>query len=159
MQRVLQCFFAYPSEPAIVGETIEQAIGNLRDKSGITAVHSWRENDIAGRFIADQVLQKISDHSALVADITQLNFNVTYEIGLAVGREKRVVLTRHKGVTPHRPLVADVGIFDTIGYLEYENAEELESHLRKITDPVPSVRNVHPLNQNAPVYLIEARFR
>jgi nucleoside 2-deoxyribosyltransferase len=94
-------------------------------------------NDIAGRFIADQVLQKISDHSALVADITQLNFNVTYEIGFALAKEKKVVLTRHKGVTPQRPLVADVDIFDTIGYLEYENAEELESHLRKITDPSP----------------------
>src|SRR5713226_6833834 len=95
MPRVLPCFFGYPSEPAIVGETIEQAIGNLRDKSGITVVHSWRENDIAGRFIADQVLQKISDRTALVADVTQLNFNVAYEIGFALAKEKRVVLTRH----------------------------------------------------------------
>ena len=159
MSRILSCFFAYPSEPAIVGESIEQAIGNLKEKSGITVVRSWRENDIAGRFIADQVLQKISEQTALIADVTQLNFNVAYEIGFALAREKRVVLTRHKGVTPHRPLVAEVGIFDTLGYLEYENAGELENHLRKITDPMPSARNVHPLNQNAPIYLIEARFR
>lgn len=159
MPSVLPSFFAYPSEPAIVGDTIEQAIGNLRDKSGITVVHSWRENDIAGRFIADQVLQKISDHTALIADVTQLNFNVAYEIGFALAKEKRVVLTRHKGVAPHRPLVADAGIFDAIGYLEYENAEELESHIRRVTDPAPSIRSVYPLNQNAPVYLIEARFR
>jgi hypothetical protein len=105
MPGILPCFFAYPSEPAIVGESIEQAIGNLRDKSGITVVHSWRENDIAGRFIADQVLQKISDHTALIADVTQLNFNVAYEIGFALAKEKRVVLTRHKGITPHQPLV------------------------------------------------------
>ena len=159
MPSVLPSFFAYPSEPAIVGDTIEQAIGNLRDKSGITVVHSWRENDIAGRFIADQVLQKISDHTALIADVTQLNFNVAYEVGFALAKEKRVVLTRHKGVTPHRPLFTDTGIFDAIGYLEYENAEELESHIRRITEPAPSIRNVYPLNQNAPVYLIEAKFR
>jgi hypothetical protein len=159
MTSILPCFFAFPSEPAIVGESIEQAITNLRDRSGITVVHSWRETDIAGRFIADQVLQKISDQTALIADVTQLNFNVAYEIGFALAKEKRVVLTRHKGITPHRPLVADVGIFDAIGYLEYENAAELESHIRRITDPSPSARNVYPLNQNAPVYLIEARFR
>lgn len=159
MTKVLGSFFAYPSEPAIVGETIEQAIENLRDKSGITAVRSWRETDIAGRFIADEVLQKISEEAALVADVTQLNFNVAYEIGFALAKEKRVVLTRHKGVTPHRPLVTDVGIFDVIGYQEYQNAGELENCLRRITDPAPSARNVHPLNQNAPVYLIEARFR
>src|SRR6202790_1156585 len=159
MSRILSCFFAYPSEPAIVGESIKKAIGKLKEKSGITVVRSWRENDIAGRFIADQVLQKISEQTALIADVTQLNFNVAYEIGFALAREKRVVLTRHKGVTPHRPLVAEVGIFDTLGYLEYENAGELENHLRGVTDPASSARNVHPLNQNAPIYLIEARFR
>ncbi len=58
MPKVLPSFFAYPAEPAIVGEAIEQAIDNLRTKSDITLVHSWRETDIAGRFIGDQVLHK-----------------------------------------------------------------------------------------------------
>lgn len=159
MTKVLPSFYAYPSSPVVVGETIEQAIRNLREKSGITTVQSWRENDIAGRFIADQVLEKISDRATLIADVTQLNFNVAYEIGFALAKEKRVVLTRHKGVAPNRPLVADVGIFDALGYLEYENADELEAHIRGVTDPAPSARNLHPLNQNAPIYLIEARFR
>jgi hypothetical protein len=159
MSKLLPSFFAYPSSPIVVGETIEQAISNLREKSGITAVKSWRENDIAGRFIADQVLEQIADRAVLIADVTQLNFNVTYEIGFALASEKRVVLTRHKGVNSNLPLVSDVGLFDTLGYVEYENADELEGHIRGITDPAPSVRNVHPLNQNAPVYLIEARFR
>lgn len=159
MTKVLGSFFAYPSAPAIVGETIEKAIENLREKSGIASVRSWRETDIAGRFIADEILQKISEQPAFVADVTQLNFNVAYEIGFALAQEKRVILTRHKGVTPSRPLVTDVGIFDVLGYQEYQNAEELENVLRRITDPSPSARNVYPLNQNAPVYLIEARFR
>jgi hypothetical protein len=159
MPKVLPSFFAYPSSPAIVGETIEQAISNLRGKSGILDVQSWRETDIAGRFIADQVLEKISGRAAFIADVTQLNFNVAYEVGFALAKEKRVVLTRHKGINPERPLVSDVGIFDAIGYVEYENAEQLESHIRAITDETPSARNVNPLNQNVPVYLIEARFR
>src|SRR5438309_8007187 len=102
MTKVLPSFYAYPSNPVVVGETIEQAIRNMREKSGITTVQSWRENDIAGRFIADQVLEKILDRAALIADVTQLNFNVAYEIGFALAKEKRVVLTRHKGVAPNR---------------------------------------------------------
>src|ERR1700686_2506382 len=101
MTKVIPSFYAYPSKPLVVGETIEQAIRNLREKSGITTVQSWREKDIAGRFIADQILDKISDRAALIADVTQLNFNVAYEIGFALAKEKRVVLTRHKGVTPY----------------------------------------------------------
>jgi hypothetical protein len=159
MSKVLPSFFAYPSEPPELGEAIEQAITNLRDKSGITVVNSWRQADIAGRFIDDRVLEKISENTVLIADVTQLNFNVAYEIGFALAKEKKVVLTRHKGIVPQKPLVVDVGILDVLGYLEYENAVDLEMHLRGVTDPTPTVRNIHPLNQNTPVYLIEARFR
>jgi hypothetical protein len=156
---IVPAFFAYPAWPELVTETVEQAIANLREKSGVTAIQSWRETDIAGRFVAEQVLNKINDVSALIADITQLNFNVAYEIGFALGRGKRVVLTRLKGVTANPPLAADVGIFDTLGYLEYQNAAELEGIIRGVTDASPSLRNIYPLNQNVPVYLIEARFR
>jgi nucleoside 2-deoxyribosyltransferase len=81
-------------------------------------VQSWRETDIAGRFIVEQILNKIADRSVLIADTTQLNFNVAYEIGFALAKEKRVVLTRHKGINATAPFVSDVGIFDTLGYLE-----------------------------------------
>jgi hypothetical protein len=131
----------------------------LKEKSGIEVVQSWREADVAGRFIAEQVLNKIEEAQAFVADVTQLNFNVTYEVGFALAKGKRVVLTRHQGLQPSPPLVGDVGIFDTLGYLEYQNADELETIIRKITDPTPSLKNIYPLNTNAPLYLIEARLR
>ena len=159
MQPILPTFLAYPSWPHLVTETVEQAIANLRERSGVTVVQSWRETDIAGRFVADQVLNKIIDTSALIADITQLNFNVAYEVGFALAKEKKVVITRHKGVKAKPPLAADVGIFDTLGYLEYQNAQELETIIRGVTDSAPSLRNMYALNQKVPVYLIEARFR
>ena len=159
MPTVVPTLFVYPSRPVVVADTIEQAVGNLRERSGVTVVQSWRETDIAGRFVADQILNQIADRPALIADTTQLNFNVAYEVGFALAKEKRVILTRHRGVKPNQPLVADVGIFDTLGYLEYQNAEELEDIIRGVTDGTPSLRNIYPLNQNAPIYLIEARFR
>jgi hypothetical protein len=159
MSTIIPTFFAYPSDPSLLAETIERAIANLRDKLGIDMVQGWRETDIAGRFIGEQVLTKIADSSALLADITQLNFNVAYEIGFALAKGKRLVLTRHKAVEALDPLVSDVGIFDTLGYLEYENALELETIMRGVTDPTSPLRNKYQPNQNAPVYLIEARFR
>ena len=129
MPSILPTFFAYPSLPALIGDAVELAIGNLREKSGITVVQSWRETDIAGRFIVEQILNKIEEAQALAADVSQLNFNVAYEIGFALAKGKRVVLTRHKGLRSQPPLIADVGIFDTLGYMEYQNANELEEHL------------------------------
>jgi hypothetical protein len=159
MSAIVPTFLAYPSAPSLVGDTVERAIGNLKEKSGIEDVHSWREADVAGRFIAEQVLNKIEGAQAFVADVTQLNFNVTYEVGFALAKGKRVVLIRHKGIQPSPPLVGDVGIFDTLGYLQYQNADELEAIIRRITDPSPSLKNIYPLNRNAPLYLIAARLR
>lgn len=155
----ISMFFAYPTDPDLVAATIESAIANVQQRIGEQTLQGWRESDIAGHFLAEQILARIAARSVLIADITQLNFNVAYEIGFALGRGKRVVLTRHRGVEARAPLVADVGIFDTLGYIEYENVGELERIIRNITDTAPSLRNAYSLNPAAPVYLIDALFR
>ncbi len=86
MSVIVPTFFAYPSSPEQIGEVVEHAIQNLKEKSAVEDVKSWRQLDIAGRFIADQVLNKIDDAKVFAADVTQLNFNVTYEIGYALAK-------------------------------------------------------------------------
>ena len=159
MSEILPGFFAYPSTPSLIGDTVERALHNLREKSGVTSVQSWRETDVAGRFIAEQVINKIDGVQAFIADVTELNFNVTYELGFALARGKRTVLVRRKGLALSPPLVTDVGIFDTIGYSEYQNADDLEAIIRNLVDPTPTLKNIYPLNQTAPLFLIEARLR
>jgi hypothetical protein len=51
MSEIVPTFLAYPSAPSLVGDTVERAVGNLKEKSGIEVVQSWREADVAGRFI------------------------------------------------------------------------------------------------------------
>ena len=46
-----------------------------------------------------------------------------------------------------------------LGYLEYQNSDELEAIIRNITDFTPSIKNIYALNKNAPVYLVAARVR
>ncbi|HEV7486899.1 MAG TPA: hypothetical protein VGQ65_14570 [Thermoanaerobaculia bacterium] len=152
-------FYAYPAEPRGVADTIERAVAALRDRFKFSNVTTWRETDIAGRFIADQILARVASVDVLFADITRLNFNVAYEIGFALARAKRVVLTRHRGITPTAPTLQDVGIFDTLGYKEYENTEELIDILSNVEEASPSLRNTSGLNKNVPVYLLQARFR
>src|SRR5215212_7052013 len=82
---VFPSFFAYPAEPTNVGSTIESAVTALRDRFPTSNVQTWRETDIAGRFMADQILARIAALDVLFADITQLNFNVAYEVGFALG--------------------------------------------------------------------------
>src|SRR5216684_5196535 len=88
-------FIAYPSNPSQIGRTIESAVEQLAKELGVEGFETWRETDVVGRFIANEILNKIEASDCLVADISATNFNVTYEIGFALGKQKRVLLDVH----------------------------------------------------------------
>lgn len=142
-------FYAYASSPAEIGQTIEQAVSNSN-----TEVNTWKALDIPGQFISEKVIEGINTCSFLVADISMLNFNVTYEIGYAIGKGKRVLLTKNKSIQEGNLTIREVGIFDTIGYMEYQNSSELTGF---INSAVPSDPLSLPskINIKSPVYLLE----
>lgn len=93
----------------------------------------------------------------LVADVTLLNFNVVFEIGYAIGRQKRAYLIQNSAITGSRDLIEQVGIFDTLGYEHYSSSRDLASHLTSVssTKPLTIVENVP--NKVAPVYMVVPR--
>ena len=107
---------AYPKFPDVVGQTIRLALSQLRERSGHEGLSSWEETDIAGNFIRSEILRQIDEGRCLVADVSRLNFNVTYEIGYAIGLGKRLVLIRNPALAPGTPSIPEVGIFDTLGH-------------------------------------------
>ena len=153
-------FVAYASQPAWVGETIESGLERLAQQIGKGKYGSWAENEIAGRFLADPILERIEGAKCLVADISSLNFNVTYEVGYAIAKGKRVVLVRNRAHAADELARADlrrVGIFDTLGFREYENGDEFAAILRNIKDfdglPVPTI-----VDTTTPVWMLQFPF-
>ena len=151
-------FIVYPAHPPIVDRTVEAALSILRNSSQPGTYESWREIDIAGHFIGAEVLNRIAQTPRLAADISVLNFNVTYEIGYAIGKRVPLLLLRHKAVDS-TPAFQEFGVFDTLGYNSYENSNDLCSVLRGATRPRPLSETAVPLNRSAPVYLTEAKFK
>jgi hypothetical protein len=84
-------FIAYASVLDMVGDTIEAALEIYAGRQGRDRISSWRENDIAGRFVIDPILENIAASKCLIADISILNFNVTYEVGYAIGAPVNVL--------------------------------------------------------------------
>lgn len=80
-----RAFFAYPSAPQEVGQVIHAAQSALRLRCPALQIHTWQENDISGRALVDPIFHEISESDYVFADITSLNFNVTFEIGYAIG--------------------------------------------------------------------------
>lgn len=151
-------FFAYASNPAEVGDTIEAAVSQQNAKNSKTTIRTWRSLDIVGHFISQQVLAGIDEADFIVADITTLNFNVTYEIGYAIGRQKRVLITKNATIKENYPSIKDVGIFDTLGYKTYQNSSELSKFI--IEAEKKEALEIHTKkNISAPVYLLESRYK
>ncbi len=150
-------FIAYASAPQMVGDTIEAAVEIYASRQGGGRIASWRENDIAGRFLIDSTLENIAANQCLIADISTLNFNVTYEIGYAIGACRRVFLVKNKAIAGDETELKHVGIFDTLGYITYENAEELYRTLVGMKDFAP-LSTKTTINSGAPVYLLQLPF-
>ena len=142
-------FYAYASSPAEIGQTVELAV-----KTSSSQIETWRALDIPGHFISEKVLEGIDACEFLVADISVLNFNVTYEIGYAIGKGKRVLLTKNKSIKEGSPSIKEVGIFDTLGYQEYQNSSELSGFLNSAIPDRP-LSFSKKINIKSPVYLLE----
>lgn len=148
-------FIAYPGVPKEIGDTLERAVGHI-DQYASASHHyeTWAAFDEAGVFIRGDVLGSIDKNDIFVADITVLNFNVTYEIGYAIGKKKPITLLRRPGVAETDKKIQQIGIFDTIRYNNYENHLDVVKILTNMNTP----RNIGfpaAVNVNSPVYILD----
>src|SRR3546814_12901110 len=135
-------FFAYAAKPPQIAETIRLAIEDVERFHAVTSIVDWSELDIAGRFIATEVLREIDQSDFLVADITSLNFNVTYEVGYAIGRGKRVLIVKNEAYgTGEEEKIKRLGIYDTLGYRNYQNSRDLAAVIKTIRDNAHVLRD------------------
>ena len=151
-------FVAYPSSPAQLSDTIERSLIIANAASRNRSYHGWPENDIAGRPITGPILSGIDQASFVVADVTFLNFNVTYEIGFAIGSGKRAYLIRNSTFNGDSDTLSKIGIFDTLGYVEYNDRDSLSALLLSDIDDAP-LETSYSLDGKAPVYLLETPHR
>jgi hypothetical protein len=151
-------FVAYPGSPPELAATIRDAVERANAGLASPTFQIWERNDVAGRPLTLPVLSGIEQAQVLVADVTRLNFNVTYEVGYAIGFQRRVLLVKHSAITGDDALVLKTGIFDTLGYKTYSNADELAAILQCTLDLTPLKVEAEP-DTKAPAYLLETPVR
>lgn len=153
----IEGFFAYASKPYQLTRTIQEAIERA-NKSGGCHYTSWEENDIAGRPLTAPIFEGLDSANVLAADITTINFNVTFEIGYAIGIGRRVFLTKSAEYESDDELINRIGIFDTLGYETYKTSQELARLISTIRDLHP-IDTTSKLNVTTPAYVLETPTR
>lgn len=147
-------FVAYPGWDKALASLIVDTISRANAKPIAIRYEPWEFNDVAGNLLLSPIIEGIGDSTFVVADITYLNLNVVYEIGFAIGRRKRAFLVRHRTTEGNKELAKEVGIFDTLGYYEYADSEDLFQRLTSHIEPLP-LQIDETLDRKAPVYIVE----
>lgn len=151
-------FVAYPGRDKSLASLLSEAVSRANAKPISTHYEPWAFNDVPGNPLISPIVDGIDESAFIVADITYLNLNVVYEIGYAIGRRKRAFLIRHGATEGDKDLARAAGIFDTLGYLEYADCEDLTRRLTSHIDPLP-LQIEETLDRKAPVYVVEPTSR
>ncbi len=146
----------YPSEPQVIAHTIESAAEQLKNSAGDRQWATWRELGITGRVIFCQICKSMRFAKLVVADVTTLNFNLLFEIGYALGLGIPVLPIRDTSYVRDRRIFDELGLLDTIGYLDFQNSAELSEKVLSRSHAVPPFGPVPQINKEQPLYVAKS---
>ncbi len=154
---ITDAFFIYPSEPAVIAETIRNGVSTARKRSSLT-LSCWEDLGIAGQIIFCEVCKAISASKLVVANITTLNFNVMFELGFAIGKGKPVIPVRDVTYTRDKELFEQLGIFDVVGYEEFQGGEQLVQIATRLDEARPIKLSPTIPSRVEPTYIVRCPY-
>jgi len=152
----LEAFFIYPSQPSHLARTVSECVRQLQEHSSKESWKSWESLFVGGHIIFCEICKAIRVSKIVVANITQTNFNVLFELGYAIGLRRPVLPVRDSSYEKHKKLFDEIGIFDTLGYQEFANSKELLSLVRSKRVYSPVVPTRPDPNKRQPIYYIRS---
>jgi len=123
-------FYAYPSHPSSLGETIQAGVKILERSPGLQRhglrFRLWPDVAAGGTRLLANITDAIDRAPIFACDVTYLNANVAFEIGYAIGRFKRLWLSLDASIdrAPQTYKQAYTGMLGAV-YARYENHEGL----------------------------------
>jgi hypothetical protein len=121
---VSRVFVAYPSRPELRREAVSAAaekIGRLGD----VTVRPWEDLHVGGRIVIDVILREIETTDGGLYELTDLNPNVLFELGYAVGKKKSVFPVINNAVEHAVAHWQETRILDAVGYVGYTNSDDI----------------------------------
>ena len=148
--------FLYPSKPEIIASTIEETVNSFTTTANGKHWGTWKDLGVPGKIIFCEICKAIRFTKVIVADVTTLNFNLLFEIGFALGVNKPVLPVRDTSYEKDEALFNELGLLDTLGYIDFQNSQELLKKLSDNLNLAPPFAQYPPLNQETPLYLVRS---
>lgn len=131
---VERLFFGYASRPETLRETLARAAAVAGELPLVSSSVSWEDLHVDGRLIFNEVEAAIDAASIGLFDLSVLNNNVLFELGVAIGRQKRVVVLLDSQDKDAARAWQSLALLATTGYTGYRNADELSARLAELVN-------------------------
>lgn len=146
-------FLAYPSQDALIAETLSATEALSQDER--IEIFPWPKLAPIGLKIDDLIRDELGNADFLIADTTEPNFNVYYEIGFAIAKQKPIMLTVFNGKQNGDENARLTGLFDTIGWAKYDNSAELIIQSQKWKKVAWVERYKKPRDFSQPLFVLD----
>lgn len=153
--KISSAFFIYPSYPAHLASTIKECVLTQQKEAGNRSWLSWEDLSVGGKIIFCEVCKAIRGSQLIVANITDLNFNVLFELGYAIGLGKPVLPVRDATYETSKKQFDEIGIFDTLGYEQFTNSINLHETIKKY-EKSDAIFSLTEINRNQPVFFMKS---
>jgi hypothetical protein len=126
MVRKPRAFFCYPSEPSLRRDTLTRA-ANLISGTGLVEGITWEGLYVTGRVLIDEITRAIGEAEVSVFDVTRPNQNVLFELGFAIGKDRKIWLLPDPSDEEAKRTWETLRTLTTIGYAAYSNSEQIRA--------------------------------
>lgn len=125
-QRNSKVFVGFAEQPAVLADTIRTASHAIGKISGVD-LQTWEDLRIGGTLLADQVEEAIRRADLAIFDLTQLNENVLYEVGFAIGSNRIIWPLRDFSDESRASDWQTIGLFETVGQIRFTESGQIVS--------------------------------
>ena len=153
----MKAFFAYPGGERSISDAVSAAAEFC--KTDDIHLTPWETLKIIGFKIDDLIREKIYEAEVLIADVTYDNHNVYYEIGYAIATGKLVLPTVYSAIKGSASRIQRVGLFDTIGWLSYENSIELSEKIGQWENSAWASNYVRKRDYVQPLFVLDTQIK
>jgi hypothetical protein len=117
-------FVGFASSPTTLADTIRTASEQI-GKTGGLSVRTWEDLRVAGNLLLAEIEKAIRASDLAVFDLTQLNENVLFEVGLAIGANRTVWPLRDLSDESRKSEWNAIGLLDQLGQVRFTNSDEI----------------------------------
>jgi hypothetical protein len=117
-------FVGFSSQPLVLADAVRTASNRIGKLAGVHLT-TWEDLRIGGQLLLQTIEDAIDASSVMISDLTQLNENVLFETGIAVGRDKVIWPIRDGSDTSRRSEWSTLGLLDTVGQARFTNSDQI----------------------------------